>query len=291
LKTPEDINQFLHQPVIGFIAEMEKPRGKDKDNKPGVFASENPLSPITEAFRTLRSNLDFASVDKPLKTLLITSASPSEGKSTISVNLAAVIAQGERKVALVDTDLRRPTIHRFLKIANRRGLSDLFREHTSLSSVISTWGEPPIQVITSGGQPPNPTELLASERMEKILTELSQKFEFIVIDSPPAIVADPIIMAAKVDGVVLVIEPGKTKIGAAQVVLEQMSRAGARIIGVVMNPISKRRANYYTKYRYYSTYYYYSRGYSHYSSDNGSGKRRFGLKAKEGDGKVGAPKE
>ena len=101
-----------------------------------------------------------------LKTILVTSTAPGEGKSTIAVNLAAVVAQGERRVVLLDTDLRRPTIHRHLQIANRRGLTDLFRDSIKIGSVTSTWGEPPITIITSGGLPPNPSELMASARME-----------------------------------------------------------------------------------------------------------------------------
>lgn len=270
LKTPEDVTQHLQLPVVGLIGEMEKSNIKDHKGL-RVYVADNPLSPITEAFRTLRTNLEFAAVDKPLKSLLITSTAPGEGKSTIATNLAAVIAQGEHKVILMDTDLRRPTLHRHLQIANRRGLSDLFRDSIKVSNVINTWGDPPIAVITSGGLPPNPSELLASAKMESILQVLESKSDLVVLDAPPCIVADPVILSAKVDGVLLVIEPGKTKTGAAQVVIEQLHRAGARIIGVVLNPISRRRAGYYTKYQYYSTYYS-SDGYYH-SGGNGTEKK------------------
>ena len=270
LKTPEDITHFLRIPVIGLIGEMGSSKGKEKKPLPGVFVFENPLSPVTEAFRSLRTNLEFAGVDKPLKTLLITSASPSEGKSTVSVNLAAAIAQGERSVVLVDADLRRPSVHRYLDIPNRHGLSDVFRDQSQLANVITSSGSSSFSVITSGSLPPNPSELLASERIHSILRSLEERFDMVIIDSPPVIVTDPITLASKVDGVLLVIEPGKTKIGAAQVVMEQMQRAGARVVGAVLNPISRRRANYYSKYRYYSAYYYYSRGYNRYVSNNGS---------------------
>lgn len=271
LKTPEDITRHLQLPVVGLIGEMEKSSNK---NQKGfrVYVSENPLSPITESFRTLRTNLEFAGVDKPLKSLLITSTAPGEGKSTIAANLAAVIAQGERKVVLMDTDLRRPTLHRHLQIANRRGLSDLFRDSIKVSNVINSWGDPPIAVITSGGLPPNPSELLASTKMEAILQDLKNKSDVIIMDAPPCVVADPIILSARVDGVLLVIEPGKTKIGSAQVVIEQLHRAGARIIGVVLNPISRRQAGYYTKYQNYSTYYS-ANGYHHATSGNGAVKK------------------
>ena len=122
LKTPEDVTHRLHVPVIGLIGELDHHKGKKRDVEASVFVAENPLSPLTEAFRTLRTNLDFASVDKPIRTLIITSAGPSEGKSTMAVNLASVIAQGGRKVILLDADLRRPAIHRYLGIAQSQWL-------------------------------------------------------------------------------------------------------------------------------------------------------------------------
>ncbi|MBN1146285.1 MAG: polysaccharide biosynthesis tyrosine autokinase [Anaerolineales bacterium] len=270
LKTPEDVNHYLQLPVIGLIGRMDQPRQSDDNHHSNVFVADSPLMPMAEAFRTLRTNLDFAAVNRPLKTLLITSCTPSEGKTTLAVNLAAVMAQGGRKVILVDADLRRPSIHRFLGIANRKGLSDAFRNHTEISSVVTSWGDPAIAVISSGALPPNPAELLASDKMGTILSELSTKTDIVILDSPPAIVADPIALSAKVDGVLLVIEPGKTKIGSAQVLMEQMNRANARVVGVVLNSMSRRRSGYYySKYHYYSSYYYSSRGYNHYTSNNG----------------------
>jgi len=280
LKTPEDIHRYLKVPVIGLIGDMEPHKGKKKKDEAGVFVAENPLSPITEAFRTLRTNLDFANVDKPLKTLVITSTSPSEGKTTVAVNLAAVISQGEQKVVLIDADLRRPAVHRYLNIPNRKGMTDLFRGQSDLASTIVPWGDPPIAVITSGGLPPNPTELLASKEMGRILSELMETSDIIILDTPPAIVTDPILLAAKVDGVIVVIEPGRTRIGPAQVVMEQLERAGARVLGVVLNPISRNRSHYYTKYNYYS-YYYHSRGYNSYFGKNGDGKGKSKEKSKE----------
>lgn len=267
IKTPEEVNQHLRLPVIGLIGEIEAIKGKNGAQYSGVFVAENPLSPIAEAFRTLRANLDFASVDKPIKTLLITSVGPGEGKSTVAVNLAAIMAQRERKVILLDADLRRSTIHHYLGLSNHRGLTDLLREQTKAVNVISSWGNPPIDVILSSDLPPNPTELLESEKMTRILAELKDEADIVIADSPPAIVADPIALSAKMDGVLLIVEPGKTKIGAAQVLLEQLHRAGARIVGVVLNPVSHKRGHYYTKYHYYTSYYY-SRSYDRYRRAN-----------------------
>ncbi|MFC1878362.1 polysaccharide biosynthesis tyrosine autokinase [Chloroflexota bacterium] len=273
LKTPDDVKRALQLPTIGLIGEMTKPKNSKKNDSAGVYVADNPLSPITEAFRQLRTNLEFAGVNKPLNTLLITSTAPSEGKTTMAVNLATVIAQGNKKVVLIDSDLRRPSVHRYLGIANRRGLSDVFRGQVKLSNLFTPWGNPQVAVLTSGGLPPNPSELLGSEKMDKILAELTEMVDIVILDAPPAIVADPIILAAKVDGVLIVIEPGETKTGQAQVMMEQMQRAGARVIGAVLNPISRKNAHYYSKYRYYSSAYY-SSGNGYHHSGNGSGKGR-----------------
>jgi capsular exopolysaccharide synthesis family protein len=192
----------------------------------------------------------------------------------VAVNLAAVIAQGGRKVILLDADLRRLTVHHYLGIPNRKGLTNLFRDPNELTSVLVEWGNPPLLAITSGELPPNPAELLASERMEMILSELKEKSDIVIIDSPPAIISDAIALSPKVDGVLIVIEPGGTRIGPAQVLMEQLQRAGARVVGVVLNPISKRSSHYYTKYGYYSSYYYYSRRYGNYYEDGKKGHSR-----------------
>ena len=283
LKTPEEVTQRLRVPVIGLIGELDRHKSKKQKRNPGVFVSKNPLSPVTEAFRTLRTNLDFAGVDKPIKTLLVTSSGPSEGKSTVAVNLAAVIAQGGRKVILIDADLRRPTIHHYLGIPNRKGVTNLFRDPSELTSVMVEWGNPPLMAITSGDLPPNPAELLASTRMEMILSELKEKSDIIIIDSPPAIISDAIALSPKVDGVLVVIEPGGTRIGPAQVLMEQLQRAGARVVGVVLNPISKRSSHYYTKYGYYSSYHYYSRrSGNYYSADDKKGRGKNSKSDQEG---------
>ena len=263
LKTPEDVQNYLQLPVLGMIGEIPKPAREKKDQPPGAFVSENPLSPISDAFRTLRTNVGFASVEKPVKSLLITSANPSEGKSTLSLNLAVVMAQCGKYTLLVDADLRRPVLHRYMGIDNREGLSDLYGSQTQVVSVIHPWGDPPIGVLTSGALPPNPTELLSSQRMDSILNELKKQSDIIILDSAPAIVSDPIALSAKVDSVLITVEPGKTKIGSAQVLLEQLQRANANVLGVVMNPISRRYSYYGSQYQYYKSGY----GYGYAAED------------------------
>lgn len=257
LKTPEDVTRALDLPVIGLIGNM----GHKKDDQASVFVAQHPRSPVSEAFRTLRTNLDFAAIDKPVRSLLITSSGPTEGKTTVTVNLAAALAQGDRKVALVDADLRRPKIHRFFALNNRVGLTDLFRLSNAPLGEVKSLGNNQVTVIPSGTLPPNPAELLSSEKMTRILEKLESYHDIVLVDSPPFIVTDPIILSAKVDGVLIVIEPGQTRIEAAQALVEQLNRAGARVLGVVLNPISPRQAHYYGKYRYYSKYYKQGYGY------------------------------
>lgn len=267
LKTVDDVERLLQLPVIGFIAEIE---GKT-DAAGGVYVHRQPRSPVSEAFRLLRTNLEFAGVDRPIKRLLLTSAGPNEGKTTIAVNLAAIIGQGGRQVMLLDADLRRPRVHRFLDLPNRVGLSDLFRASIGLDGAIRKLDSlENVSVITSGSLPPNPAELLASARMEQILQEVGRQVDMVILDCPPAIVADVQVLSAKVDGVVIVIHPGHTQADAALAMLDQLKRANAPIVGVVLNRIPRDRADYYGGYHHYSPYY---SGYHHYTEDPSKGNR------------------
>jgi non-specific protein-tyrosine kinase len=219
---------------------------------------------VAEAFRSLRANLEFSSVDKPVRRLLVTSPSPGDGKTTVAANLAAIMAQGGRRVVLLDADLRRPKVHRFLGVPNRLGLSDLFRGAVPLHMVLQTSDRAKdVTIVTSGSLPPNPTELLGSGRMDRILEELGARGDLVVIDSPPSLVADVQVLAAKVDGVVIVIQPGHTHAEEARATLEALQRSGTRVIGVIFNRIPLNRFYYYGGYRYQSPYY--NSGYQSYT--------------------------
>lgn len=261
IKVPEDVERLMGLPVIGYIAEMQF-SGKKGDQEE-IYVARQPRSPVSEAFRSLRTNLEFAGVNRPITTLLVTSTSPGDGKTTVATNLAAIIAQSGRSVVLLDADLRRPRIHRFLGIPNRAGLTDLFRDLATPESVMHQ-SDPAIglRVITSGSLPPNPTELLASARMGELLVELTHNSGIVVIDSPPTLVADAQVLAAKVDGVILVVHPGHTHADSVMATLEQLKRADARVVGVVFNRIPRNRDYYYGGYRYYSGYHQYNGYYS-----------------------------
>jgi polysaccharide biosynthesis transport protein len=251
LRTPDDVEQALGVPVLGFVAEMQT------RSKPGeeVYVSRQPRSPVSEAFRSLRTNLEFSSVQKPIRKIIVTSPSPAEGKTTIAVNLAAIYAQSGKRVALVDADMRHPCVHQLLGIPNRDGLSNLFRSGESVQSVSRSKLElPHLMIITSGSLPPNPAELLGSTRMSQILDELSDLVDVIVIDTPPSLVADAQILSVKVDAVLLVVQPGKTQAETAISSMELYKRAGARVIGTVLNRIPRNREYYYGGYKYYSPY-------------------------------------
>jgi len=237
--------------TLGYIAKI--PNSRKKEDNEGVYILSNPRSPIAEAFRSLRTNIEFAGAVEPVKTILITSPGPQEGKSTVSANLAAVMLQGGKRVVMVDCDLRRPKIHRLFKMNNRTGLSGLFRGQVSLNDVVERRSSN-LFVLTSGAVPPNPAELLGSKMMDRILTGLSGMSDVVILDSPPLVVTDPLVLSTKVDGVIIVINPGKTKKDALKATMEQFERSEARILGLVVNQIGK-NASYYYEYYYSHEYY------------------------------------
>jgi polysaccharide biosynthesis transport protein len=236
------------------------------EGKPVAMAQ--PRSQVAEAFRSLRTNIQFASVDHPLHTLLVTSPTPAEGKSTVAVNLGVVLAQGGKRVALIDADLRRPRVHKLLGLSNKNGISDLFvHAQVTLDDALQSTVAPDLFALTSGDLPPNPAELLGSEKMVEIIRLVSSQVETVIIDSPPVIaVTDSSVLAPRVDGVLLVLKPGVTHLGAARQTVDQLQRLGANLLGVVLNEVDLRRSGYY--YSHYKGYYHSMREYFHGSSSS-----------------------
>lgn len=214
-----------------------------------LITNTNPRSPISEQYRTLRTNLQFASVDSEVRSMLLTSAGPEEGKSMTTANLAVVYAQQGKKVLLVDADLRKPTIHYTFRLDNLRGLSNILIGETSLEESVEASDITNLDVISCGPIPPNPSELLGSKRMQAFIQSAKQKYDLVMFDMPPVLaVTDAKILSNYVDGVVLVVRSKKTENEAAKQALEALESVHANVLGAVLNDRDKKEANYYYYY-------------------------------------------
>jgi non-specific protein-tyrosine kinase len=197
----------------------------------------DPRSPAAEAYRTLRTNIQFASLDHPLRTLLATSSAPDEGKSTTIANIAVTIAQSERRVLLVDCDLRRPTLHTMFGLPNEVGLTSLMLDESGRIPVQKT-DIPGLLVLTSGPLPPRPADILGSRRMEAVIAQLREHADMVLFDTPPVnAVTDAAVLATKVDGVLLVFRAGTTKRDRARDARRQLEKVNANIVGVVLTDV------------------------------------------------------
>nr|WP_141431171.1 CpsD/CapB family tyrosine-protein kinase [Bacillus sp. 03113] len=214
----------------------------------------DPKSPISEQYRTIRTNIIFSSVDQEMRTILITSAGPEEGKSTTTANLAVVFAQQGKKVLLVDADLRKPTAHYTFNLLNTTGLTSVLTNQTSLVNVFKNTDVNNLYVLTSGPIPPNPSELLGSNAMDRFIEEALREFDLVLFDTPPVlVVSDAQVLANKCDGSVLVVGSGIVEKEAALKTKEVLASSKAKILGVVLNNKKRSKA---------SNYYYYNYKYS-----------------------------
>ena len=202
-----------------------------------LVALRDPRSPAAEAYRTLRTNIQFSSLDKPLRTVLATSTSPDEGKSTTIANLAVTIAQAEQRVVLVDCDLRRPTLHALFGLPNEEGLTSLMLQEGGRIPVQKT-EVPGLLVLTSGPLPPRPADILGSRRMEAVIAQLREHADIVLFDTPPVnAVTDAAVLATKVDGVLLVFRAGATKRDRAREARRLLDKVNANIVGVVLTDV------------------------------------------------------
>ena len=245
LKTSEDVRSHLNMTVLGAIYRIQ---GKEYPNK--LITLKHPRSPTSEAYRVLRTNLQFSAIEHPLRTLMVTSSNPLEGKSVTAANLAAIMAQAGKRVALVDADMRRPTQHHIFEMSNSVGLTTaLLDANADLAFVLRPTQIENLKLMTSGPLPPNPSELLGSKRMGKLIEVLLEHADIVIFDAPPLMaVADPTVMAARVDGTLLVVCAGKTRRAMAKRSMEALAAAGAYVPGVVLNRLAARGVGYYHYY-------------------------------------------
>lgn len=246
IRDQEEITRKWGVPVLGTIMRY-------KHDKNSIITTQQPRSPITEAFRSLRINLNFANFKGGAHTILITSASPKDGKTMVAINLANVIAQSGRKVVLVDADMHRPYLHKVFQMNNDFGLADQFLHlEDRLNGSLKQTEINGLQVLTSGKMLPNPSELLGSEKMISILNQLANQFDETILDSSPLLMmTDALALAPRVDGVILVVRPTVTKRADLKKAFEQLKHVNANVIGVVLNDVKTTKSSY----SYYGRYY------------------------------------
>ena len=227
----------------------------EKDIQESLIVDSKSRSPFAEAFRVMRTNIKFAELENPYGIILITSTGPGEGKSTNAANLGVVMAQANHKVLIVDCDLRRPTLHKIFKLNKSVGVTNVLLDDLDPSDLAQETEIPGLYILPSGPIPPNPAELVGSQRMQVLLTRAKEKFDYVLVDSPPIIaVTDATLLSTLVDGVLLVVKKGFTRTELVKEAKAKLEKIGANIIGVILNKVNISGADYY--------YYYYYQGVS-----------------------------
>ena len=210
-----------------------------------LVALRDPAGAASEAYRGLRTNLLYAFVDNPPKVIVLTSPGPGEGKSTTCANLGVVLAQAAKSVLILDCDFRKPVMHKIFGMRNLHGVVDVLMGQHSLSTV---WKEPieDLRVVPSGTIPPNPAEILGTKRFRRLIDGVREKFDYVLIDSPPVeAVSDPVILSTQGDGVLLVLDAQNTRKGSVQLSMRTLEAVGAGVLGTVMNNVTNSDGGYY----------------------------------------------
>lgn len=261
LKHPDDVRKTTGLTTLGAVPLIREEEG----GAAAPFPIEAPSGAV-EAYRVLRTNLQFAAVGHPLRTVMVTSPAPSEGKSMTAGNLAAALAQAGKRVVLVDADLHRPRQHRLFALPNNAGLTTaLLADEPAVDEVLQESGVAGLRVLSTGPLPPNPAELLGSPRMHALLDALVASSDVVVIDTPPVMaLSDAAVLASQVDGVLMVIRAGETRRDVARQAVEALQQVNARLIGALLNRVPTRSGGYYY-------YYYYDHYGRHYGYGDGDG--------------------
>lgn len=243
-KSLDEVPQLLQLPTLGSIARI--PRADQK-----LITSLPPRSPVAESYRILRTNIQFSGVDHPAKSILVTSPGPGEGKSVTSANLAIVMAQAGLRTILIDADLHKPALHRMFGVTNDVGLTNGLIASANVESFVRQTKFENLRLITTGTVPPNPTEILGSERMRTFLQDLKADSDIVIFDTPPCLpLADSAVLARQVDGVILVLDVPQVRRQAAVRAKESLEKVGGHIFGTVLNRINPRELGYAYQYSY-----------------------------------------
>jgi non-specific protein-tyrosine kinase len=248
IKDQDQVEEAIGLPTLAAIERMSG--GRDRPPIYRLATLLYPRSAAAEAYRGLRTNVDFAAVDRPIRSLLVTSAVPSEGKTVTAANLAVALAQSGRRILLVDADLRKPGVHEIFGTDNDHGLTDLLRpDGFKLDTYARSTEQKNLDLLTSGPHPPNPAELLGSQRMRSVLASLSERYDMIVIDSPPLdVFTDSAVMSSFLDASILVIEVRRGRRAQVRAAREALAKANAHLIGVVLNGIQPKATSDYGRY-------------------------------------------
>lgn len=245
VKDPEEVEYATGLATLGILEQL-------KTNIPSeaLVVAREPRSPAAEAYRQVRTNIQFVNLDRSNKTLLITSAQPNEGKTTVAANLAIALAQSGRRVILVDCDMRRPTLHKLLEVNNSRGLCDMIIRGKNDTSYLSGTLIPNLRLLSSGRIPPNPAELLGSQRMKEVISWLQTQADIVVFDSPPVLaVTDAVVLAQITQLTLFVVSAATTRYPSFIEALERIASVDAPLAGVVLNKVDPERdSSYYTDY-------------------------------------------
>ena len=255
LKNAEDVNAAVHAPFLGVIPvveEVARDNTEESQRERDLYVFRHPSSRVAECCRSIRTNILFSSADRPMRTLTISSPRPREGKTTSTIYLGSIMAQSGQRVLLVDTDLRRPRLHKSLGVSRAIGLTNLLLGESTIEDVVKTTDVPNLFVLPCGPTPPNPAELLLTKRFREILEQLEGRFDRILLDSPPLLaVTDAVILARLSDGVVLIAQAGKTAADDARTAASQLRDVEAPILGVILNDMDLSDKRYgYSYYQY-----------------------------------------
>lgn len=236
------------------------------NNREATMLNENSKFHISEAYKTLRTNILFSTRNTGCKTYVITSAIPGEGKTTMAINIAISFAQTEKKVVIIDSDLRKPKLHKYFDMENKVGLSNVLSGvyDGNNKEYIQKTNVPNLDLISSGHVPPNPIELLSSDNMQNLLKKLEEDYDFVILDTPPVnIVSDALVLSEMVTGYIMVTRSNYTEYDALDVAMSNFELANIKPLGVILNDFSRKQTKYSSGGKYkYKTYY----NYSHYGN-------------------------